>query len=72
MEAETKPKKPTTFRLGDEHVEKLDEIRKKTGMTRNTLVGIAIESLLDFAERTGKLPLPKLRKGKRGGGNGNG
>jgi predicted DNA-binding protein len=67
MASDTKPTKPTTFRLDQEQVDKLDAIRANVPLTRNGLVSLAVEAFLDFVERTGKLPVPKLRKGKRGG-----
>ena len=60
--------RPTTIRLTPSNVSALDQIGQDTGITRNALIGLAITAMLDFVARTGKLPAPNLKKGKRGGG----
>lgn len=61
------PEKPTTVRLSVELIEKLDNIRIATKVSRSALIALAITSFLDYVERTGKLPAPSIKKAKRGG-----
>ena len=65
-----KQESPTTVRIGECTLKSINEICTATGITRNALIGIALSSLIDFVGRTGKLPVPQLQKGKRGGANG--
>ena len=60
---------PTTIRLGAEQYASVERICKVCNITKNALINLAVSALADSVDRTGKLPVPQLRRGKRGGAN---
>jgi predicted transcriptional regulator len=48
--------RPTSVRLDSETLSRLDSAAKVTKHTRTGLISYAINSFLDFYERTGNLP----------------
>lgn len=58
---------PTTIRLGADQHAAIERICKVCNITKNALINLAVSALADSIDRTGKLPVPQLRKGKRGG-----
>jgi hypothetical protein len=66
---EKPPEKPTTVRLGEAQAEAISRICKICNITQSALINLAVSAFADHVERTGKLPVPKLKKGKRGGAN---
>jgi len=56
--------KPTSIRLTDSMIQKLDAIHNQTAITRSALIGLAVAAFVDYVGRTGKLPvtLPVIKK----------
>lgn len=60
--ADSEGTKPTTIRLNEKQLAGLDEIARASHSTRNGLASLAIDALIDFVRRTGKLPVPAAKK----------
>lgn len=58
---------PTTIRLRPSVIEKIDNLAITGHNTRNGIISLAVDALLDFAERTGKLPLPRAPRRRNNG-----
>ena len=54
----------TTVRLSKLQRLALQEISEATKATRNSLVSMAIDAFVDYAQRTGKLLVPNAKKKK--------
>ena len=50
---------PTTVRLGGLALQRLDALSKRSQLNRGALIRLAVEGLLDYEQRTGKLLIPK-------------
>lgn len=56
---------PTSVRLDENQVSQLERIRAITRLKKNALISLAVDALVDYVERTGKLPLPQVRRKKK-------
>lgn len=54
----SKPK-PTTVRLSEDQKAALSNLAEQSHHSTNGLIGLAVDSLIDFVKRNGKLPLAR-------------
>ena len=50
---------PTTVRFRQSTLDRLDVLAKRANHSRSGLIGLAVDAMLDYEARTGKLLLPK-------------
>lgn len=55
----------TTVRLKKQQHAGLDEIALESHHSKNGLIQLAVDALIDHVRRTGKLPLPRILSKKR-------
>jgi hypothetical protein len=59
---------PTSVRLDNSQLSQLEKIKSITRLAKGTLISLAVSALIDHVERTGKLPLPYVRRKNQNNG----
>jgi hypothetical protein len=49
-------------RFSAEQAKELAELQKSTRIPLSTMIGLAVDALLDHVRRTGRMPLPKAKR----------